>query len=193
MGRQSWPRVQARPSVLVLERHKKPMPEGFFLNSRKAEVEKDKKTLRSIGQHTGLVTFYPHLLWRWSLLHTAPLGGCLCNRPWPACHPSLQQLPEKHTGYTLRQVRKSFWWSYSTPLLLQFVFWKKSRLLPSEQLLRDSTDSQAGHRYWGMAGSPLLLRKQLQIHCLVSSLLFPVVVDGPPGGGTLGSPGPSTL
>ena len=42
-------------------------------------MEKDKKILRSVGQHVGLVTFYPHLLWRWSLLHTAPLGGCLCN------------------------------------------------------------------------------------------------------------------
>lgn len=94
-------------------------------------MEKDKKTLRSVGQHVDLVTvFGPIFCAGGNLLHTAPLGGCLCNSPWLACHPSLQQPPEKHTGYTLRQVRKSFWWSYSTPLLLQFVFWKKSTSPP---------------------------------------------------------------
>ena len=105
------------------------MPEGFFFffNSRKAEGEQDKKTLRSSGQHVDLVSvFGPIFRGGGNLLHKVALGGCLCNSTWPARHPSLQPLPEKHTGYTLRQVRKSFWWSYSAPLLLQFVFWEKS-------------------------------------------------------------------
>lgn len=55
------------------------MPEGFFFfNSRKAEGEQDKKTLRSIGQHVDLVAvFGPIFCGGGNLLHKVPLGSCL--------------------------------------------------------------------------------------------------------------------
>lgn len=71
----------------------------------------------------------------------------------------------------------------SPPLAAVCLLGKKHVSIPLEQLLRDSTDSLRQRAGSGGAGSSLLLRKQLQIHC-------PGVFSPVPCGCTR-APGPS--
>lgn len=71
----------------------------------------------------------------------------------------------------------------NSPLAAVCLLGRKARLHPLKQLLRDSTDSLRQRAGSGGAASPLLLRKQLQIHC-------PGVFSPVPCGCTR-APGPS--
>lgn len=80
-------------------------------------------------------------------------------------HPSLQPPAEKHTGYPLSRLGSPPGGLPQPPLAAVCLLGRKAHLHPLKQLLRGSTDSLRQRAGSGGAGSPLLLRKQLQIHC----------------------------
>lgn len=100
-----------------------------------------------------------------NLLHKVPLGGCLCNSTWPAATPACSRRRRSTRGAHSGRLGSPPGGLTQPPLAAVCLLGRKARLHPLKQLLRGSTDSLRQRAGSGGAGSPLLLRKQLQIHC----------------------------